>query len=76
MLRKSPGQRGGIQAPQSPERSTWRSGFEADGHVGDSGCLGEEPGSSGDVFALAQSSLSSSGAKAVAAVEITARALA
>lgn len=75
MLRKSLGHRGGVQAPQIPERSAWGLGCEADRHVGDAVDLWEELGSFGDVFALAQSNLSSPGAKAAAAVEITARTL-
>ena len=75
MLRNSLGHREGIQAPQIPEHSTWGLCFEAGRHVGDSVDLWEELGSFGDAFALAQSSLSSSGAKAVATVEITARTL-
>lgn len=76
MLRNSLGHRGGgIQAPQIPKRGRWGLGFEADGCVGDSVDLWEESGSFGDVFALAQSCLSFPGAKAVAAVELTARTL-
>lgn len=75
MFGNSLSHQGGIRAPQTPERSLWGLGFEADGHVGDSVDLGEVLRSFGEGFAVAQSNLSSSGAKAMAAVEITARTL-
>lgn len=75
MFRNSLGHRGGIQAPETPERSMWGLRCEADRHVGDSIDLGEALRSFGEGFALAQSDLSSPGAKAVAAVKIIARTL-
>lgn len=68
MLRNSLGHRGGVQAPQIPEGSSWLCSRR---HVGGFG----RNGGPLEMFALAQSNLSSPGAKAVAAVEITARTL-